>query len=95
MISAEMTNEITDRGLILLTNSNRELSRHDRLVLTALCSDLGLNWREVPENSHEGRMLSLAAPATRPVLFDADRMFLAAGRFSQKRLRRLIGAVGP
>lgn len=80
-------------ALVLLTAADCHLCAHARGVLSALGRDGGLRWREVAEESDEGRALALAAPPLRPVLFDARGRVLAYGRLSERRLRReLAGA---
>lgn len=73
---------------ILLTSSECHQCARARQVLNALSRDLGLVWREVAADSDEGERLAPVAPPLRPVLFDQAAHVLAAGRLSERRLRR-------
>lgn len=81
--------------LTLLTAPDCHLCGHARNVLDGLRADFGIAWREVSDESAEGRRLAAAAPPLRPVLFGGDGRTLAAGRLSSKRLRRDLTAHGP
>ena len=77
-------------GLVLLTAADCHLCEHGREVL----DELGLDWREVPAASEEGRALEAVAPPMRPVLFRDGRV-VAYGRLSARRLRRAASTGRP
>jgi hypothetical protein len=79
---------MTSADLTLVTAPECHLCVHAREVLDALGADLGITWREVSTASEEGERLAAAASPLRPALFDRDGRPLAAGRLSEKRLRR-------
>lgn len=71
-------------GLVLLVAPDCHLCGHARAVLEGL----GVYWREVGDDSPEGRRLAAAAPPLRPVLFALDGRVVAYGRLSSRRLAR-------
>ena len=82
-------------SLVLLTEPDCHLCEHARTTLSELDAELGLDWREVSADSPEGRLLAEGAPPLRPVLLTADGVAVAAGRLSQKRLRRDLPRLTP
>lgn len=70
--------------LLLLTAAGCHMCAHARRTL----DELGVRWREVPEESAHGTALAASAPPLRPVLFDGSGAVVAYGRLSARRLRR-------
>ncbi|MBI5310883.1 MAG: thioredoxin family protein [Actinobacteria bacterium] len=73
---------------VLLTAHDCHLCAHGRVVLAELAAAGAIAWREVNDDSDEGRGLAEKAPPLRPVLFDGSGRVIAWGRISVKRLRR-------
>ena len=74
--------------LVLLTAPDCHLCDHGREVLDRLARELGFSWVEVSTQSSRGQALAAVAPPLRPVLLTPGGQALAAGRLSERRLRR-------
>ena len=73
-------------SLLLLTAPDCHLCQHGRTVL----EELGVDWREVRDDSTDGRAIAAAAPPMRPVLLTDTGRVIAYGRLSLKRLRKQL-----
>lgn len=78
------------REVLLLTRDDCHHCEQAKEVLESLRDEYGLNVRELPLESDEGRRLGLETGALFPPVVLLDGKYFSYGRLSERKLRKAL-----